>query len=149
MRASRFRVKNTVVPSILTAVVLLSTGCAEFGRVNYPSRFVYLTSEDVGDRMQRIAGRMANLDRLLDELSSGADARLVAERMAADIDQIDLIAQELGQGGPGTNHLLLEAHLDDFVSSLNDARITLSATPPRFYEAAQIVGSCNACHRFR
>lgn len=133
----------------LLAAVLAVVGCASIRKVTYPSDFVYLTREDVAGGMHRIAGHMGSLQDLLDDLAGGADERLVAERMMDHVDSIETIAGELGEGSAGTNHLLIDAHLDDFVATLQTARLTLAASPPRFYETGRLVGGCAACHRFR
>jgi hypothetical protein len=124
-------------------------GCAQIRKVTYPEDFVYLTPGDVSTRMHVIAGHVSAVQSLLDELAGGAEDKGIAGEMIGHIDDMERIAQELGQGKPGTNHLLIDAHIDQFVANLEKTRVSLSATPPRFYDAGKLVGSCNACHRFR
>lgn len=138
-----------VLLSILLAAIVAAAGCAQIRKVTYPRDFVYLTREDVSSRMHRIAGHMGALQDLLNDLSLGADGQRVADSMVDHVDAIGQLARELGEGAAGTNHLLLDAHLGEFTDTLESARITLSASPPRFYDTGRLVGSCGACHRFR
>jgi len=50
---------------------------------------------------------------------------------------------------PVTNHLLIDQHMDDFISEIAQARFRAEANPPRYFKVGQLVGGCNACHRMR
>ena len=57
------------------------------------------------------------------------------------------IANELGAGATQTNHLLLDAHIDDFKQAVETARLRLQINPENYSGVGQLVGSCSACHR--
>ncbi len=128
---------------------LVAGGCASLRLGTYPRDFVYLTEGELSGAMHELAAHMGALSNLLDDLAAGADAESVADVMVTEVDSMRKVTDRLGVGSPGTNHLLLDAHLSEFVDDLEDARRTLNATPPRFYQAGRLVGSCSACHRFR
>lgn len=138
-----------LVRFLVVAAVAALAGCAQVRKATYPEDFVYLSRDDVSTRMHRIAGEMAALDDLLATLSDQADSADVARQMTGRIDRMEGIVRELGLGAAGTNHLLIDAHLDQFITDLQETRLMLAATPPRFHEVGKLVGSCNACHRFR
>lgn len=50
---------------------------------------------------------------------------------------------------PVTNHLLIDEHMDEFISQISKARFRAQADPPGYFEVGQLVGECNACHRNR
>lgn len=143
-----FTLRFMVLAGIMLSIVMAG-GCAQIRKATYPQDFVYLSRTDVSNTMHQIAGHMAALDSLLEDISPDADTQRVARDMLQHLELMNQLAGALGQGATGTNHLLIDAHLGDFVSALDSTRVTLNASPPRFYEVGRLVGSCNACHRFR
>ncbi len=128
----------------IIALALLS-GCAQIRKVTYPPDFVYLTDEDVSSGMQRIAAHLVSIELALEADSGAQDT---AGIVRSHLDGMRQVAIELGADASATNHLLLDAHMEDFLAALETARAGTSAVPPRFFEAGKLVGSCSSCHRF-
>ncbi len=123
----------------------LLSGCAQIRKVTYPPDFVYLTDKDVSSGMQRIASHLVSIELALGDDSSAQDT---AGIVRSHLDGMRQVAMELGADASATNHLLLDAHMDDFLAALETARAGTTAVPPRFFEAGKLVGSCSSCHRF-
>lgn len=145
----RWHIPVRIAALAVVFAALAAAGCAQIRKLTYPPDFVYLTRQDVNTGMYRIAGHMDALNALLNEVPSADDPDPLADRMLAHVDGIGLVIRELGAGASGTNHLLIDAHRGEFVDAIERTRVSLQNVPPRFYEVGRLVGSCNACHRFR
>ncbi len=134
---------------VLAGAVAVSaiSGCAVVRKATYPADFVYLSRDDVSTGMQRIAGHLVSIEQALQEPdpdTAGETARLVIRHL----EGMRQVAVELGADAVGTNHLLLDAHMQDFLAQLELARNEAATVPPRFYAAGKLVGSCSSCHRY-
>ena len=123
------------------------SGCAQVRYEPYPSNFVFLDSRQVTSEMALMSLYMRQIDEiLLDDstISSEQQARLV--RILVSIDDV---ANRLGAGAVQTNHLLIDARIDEFKSDVNAALRNASADPPNYFALGKLSGSCIACHVYR
>ena len=130
----------------LIAGSMLLTGCAEVRKLTYPPQFVYVDKERLQGSMHRMAAAMGRLDTLVAADSLGASAQT---EILAQLDVIDEAAHELSGGKALTNHLLLDEHMAQFNADVAKARLMARSSPPNYYYAGRLSGSCSACHQFR
>ena len=48
-----------------------------------------------------------------------------------------------------TNHLVIDDHIDQFRSDVNDAIRDARANPPNYFALGRLSGSCVGCHKYR
>jgi len=141
--------------SIFVVVFLLSS-CVQVRLLTYPSSFTWIGAEDVQNTMHAMASNMKKIDVLIaDEKNPGSNQQAVVE-VLSDIEYLaaDLSVQTPGSDSgdkdlPATNHLLIDEHMDEFLESVYRAKVQAEATPPSYYGAGKLTGSCSACHRYR
>ncbi len=140
------------------ALLLALAGCADIRQLTYPSDFVYLDDADVQDAMYRMAGSLRTLDELV--AAETAEPGDVKRRAAIEdeLRRLELRATALGAGSspqvgrnaaPVTNHLLIDEHIDAFLTDVARARRFAARRPPSYYPVGKLVGGCNACHAER
>lgn len=144
---------------VLFAFVSIATGCAQIRLLTYPQSFTWLDGDDVRSVMHAMTSSMGKIDQLITtETFPGENQGLVLD----ELDNLELTAQTLLSAAPAgdaedavpatypaTNHLLIDEHLDEFTESVLLAQVQAQASPPNYYRAGQLTGSCTACHRFR
>ncbi len=121
--------------------------CAQIRKVTYPDEFVYLESGDIQTRMHQMAGHLAEIEFLLSTADASSDKTL-HNSIVAQLDTMTRLARELGAESIGTNHLLLDAHMDRFLADVLLAREGAVLDPPNYYQVGKLTGSCGACHEF-
>ncbi|MDH3387672.1 MAG: hypothetical protein OEN02_07170 [Gammaproteobacteria bacterium] len=125
----------------------LLNSCAQVRKVTYPSDFVYLEKKQVKSQMALLGFYMRQLDSiLLDEnaVSSEQQAQIVSL-----LNKISDSASSLGAGNVSTNHLVIDDHIDEFISDVNTALRDASADPPNYFALGRLSGSCVGCHKYR
>ena len=146
----RRRLTGKTALQLVTIAILCSGllyGCAQVRKVTYPSDFVYLEKKQIKSQMALLSFYMRQLDAImLDDstVSSEQQARIVSI-----LNKIDEGANSLGAGNVRTNHLVLDDHIDDFISDVNIALRNASADPPNYFALGRLSGSCIGCHKYR
>ena len=134
----------------LVAVVLLSivvTGCAQVRKLTYPDDFVYLDHSLIQTSMLRLSLAIRGVDEIMIQ---GEPLSQVNQRRVRDLlSTIDEITDSLGAGNAVTNHLVIDAHIDEFKREVRNAIRTAESTPPSFYAAGRLSSNCAGCHRYR
>lgn len=128
----------------LLVAVLLVSACATVRKVTYPPDFVYLPSSEVRSSMAHMSAGIARLDEVLGtgrEMSPADRAAVIRI-----LDDLESVAKRISAGGRETNHLLIDQHIDEFRVDLQRARSAVEQTPPNYYFAGRLSGSCLACH---
>lgn len=134
----------------LLAVALLcsslAVGSTHVRKATYPADFVYLERKQITSQMAMLSLYMKQLDEiLLDDKTVSSEQQ---QRVIAILSRIDASADTLGAGSIRTNHLVLDAHIDQFKSDVHIALRDASADPPNYFALGRLSGSCVACHRF-
>lgn len=113
--------------------------------LTYPPDFSYVPRERLQSTMWILAAEVTRLDGLLRDADAPNDPRLKDEvrqslrRMAASLEQIDY-------PGHMTQYPELNQHLARFEERVHQALRDVERTPPRFFLASTLSGSCFLCH---
>ena len=155
MHKYTLHIANATTSMMLLTVLVLS-GCAQMRFTTYPDSIVWIDADDVRSAMHTMAASLATIEQLV---SSETEAGENQEEVLEELYTLETTAQSLSAGKASTNdngaryaatnHLLIDDHLDEFSDSILLAQLHVQATPPNYYRAGTLVGSCNACHRFR
>ena len=152
--------RHFVVMAFLCGILL--TGCAQIRLLTYPKEFNWLDPNDVKSVMHAMALSMNRLHVLAAPLPTDASPDNSDELQSSILEELTLL-DELAvsvmggnndplideYSGPTTNHLLIDEHIDEFISQIQRARWLAEAEPPNYYAVGQLTGNCNACHRMR
>lgn len=135
-----------VAPGLLVLAFLVVAGACESMPVrNYPPDFQQLSRTEVRGAMRQMAQHVTALDDTLRDEALPAEAR--QERVLASLDGIRETASSLGGRGLSSSHYMLDRLLPQFIEDVERARAAAATTPPRYYLAGSVAGSCMACHR--
>jgi hypothetical protein len=132
--------------SLLLLLVVLA--CRNPGEVlrehTYPPSFEYIEQSRLQSSMWRLAWDVRRLDRTLREPpgDSAEQQRQVAEILMG----MDAAISDLATPGRVTQHPLLNRNLPRFREQVRRARSDVARTPPNYFSATTIVGSCSTCH---
>ncbi len=123
------------------------TSCSQIRKLTYPENFTYITKKDLRNSMHQLNTRLVFLESLFPVDTS---PRLeIKKKVIEELDKISLIATEIRGKNEQTNHLVIDDHLDQFLSDISRAKLQVEANPPNYYYAGKITGSCSGCHRYR
>lgn len=158
------KLRNTIrtIVTVGSLVVVLA-GCVQIRLLTYPGEFVWLEEEYVKGTMQEMATRMSNLQTLTEspiENLNNNNRDLAHQEIIKELEQLEEFAISISPKTsgisvsefselPATNHLLIDQHIDDFISEIMRARTLAELIPPNYSGIGQLVGNCNACHRQR
>ena len=131
---------------LVVGSLLMIGGCAEIRKLTYPREITYIGQSELESAMQRMAVAMQRLDTLV---GSGSIDDTGHRQVLGQLDAIDQIASELSGGTTPTNHLVLDEHIEEFIADVAKARLMAQASPPNYYYAGRLSGSCSGCHQFR
>lgn len=134
---------------MLFVVVLLSAGliaCSGLREVTYPADFRYIDQAEVKSTMSTLGRLIWEVEELLSEADQSVEQR---DKVILLLTEIESYASMLDPKGKPTNHLLIDAHMQDFIDAVELARLSLQLEPPRYYRAGQLSGRCMGCHIHR
>ena len=126
-------------------------GCTETSRsiqqMTYPPDFAYIPPERLKSSMWILAAEVKQLDEVLnrtpppapDDLATQQAVRRSLQRMSVAIEQID-------HPGRTSQHPKLNIHLRRFAEKLEQAQRGAERTPPNYFQASALSGSCFLCH---
>ena len=140
-------------------------GCAQIRKVTYPRDFVYLEHKERKNKMALLLFYLDQLNEtMLEHSIADSDPQ---QDILALLNKIDGLTLELGAGvsvsprdiddlnsdelakSPRTNHLVIDDHIDEFQIEVLRAIDEASASPPNYFRAGRLFGSCTGCHKFR
>jgi hypothetical protein len=116
--------------------------------LTYPPDFSYLPAEELRSAMWLLAAEISRLDELLRaEPNLSGDAALhnqesiqkVLRRLSAAVKSIDV-------PGRATQHPGLNRNLTRFKARVERAQRAAGRSPPSYFQAAALSGSCFLCH---
>ena len=138
---------------LLTIVVAVSiVGCAQIRELTYPKGFTYLEEKEVDALMQKMRGNIVRLDQLVAEASISDASKsdtVQQQKIIAELTALERIATRLSGDHTQTNHFVISDHIEQFITDIGKAKMFANMSPPRYYHAGKVAGSCMACHQFR
>lgn len=139
------QVSSIVLLTIIIAANMV--GCAQIRKLTYPKDFTYLEKKEVAALMRNMGNSIARLELLVAETeSSDIDQQ---QKIVAELNLIEKSAIRLSGGNAQTNHIVINDHIESFISDIGTAKMFARMKPPRYYNAGKIAGSCTSCHSFR
>lgn len=156
---------NSKLRLVLIALLCagMVVGCAQIRKVTYPRDFVYLEKKQLRSKMALLSFYMRQLDEIL--LAESTVTIYQQQRILELLNEMKDLTYELGGGvtpsdpdiddqtefggGVMTNHLVIDDHIDQFKSDVNNAIIDASANPPNYFALGRLTGSCIGCHKYR
>jgi hypothetical protein len=136
-------VRRSLLLLVLAAIACSDPG-ARLREHTYPPSFEYIEPSRLQSSMWKLAWEVQGLDRALRHPAGdpGAQQRQVVEILMRVEDAADGIATP----GRTTQHPLLNRNLPQFRERVRRARADAGRTPPNYFTATALVGSCSACH---
>lgn len=135
--------------AVLSSCLGISACSASVGeevrRHTYPPESRYIRRADIRRSMEVLVAHAHALDELLvrsNDQDDGARAATIVEHLRA----MRSAAAAIDPGTARTNHRLLDENLAKFIGDLELAERAAEATPPSYFLAASISGSCVHCH---
>lgn len=137
-------------PGMVFLVVIIATSvvaCAQIRKLTYPPDFTYLEKQEVEGLMQKMSEGIGRLDQLVAEASTSDVAR--QNNIINELSSLERIATRLSGGHKQTNQIVINDHIEKFISEVSSAKLLASTSPPNYYKAREITNSCQECHQFR
>jgi hypothetical protein len=142
---------NSKIALLILFAIALGSGVAchsarePIREMTYPPDFSYLPEDRLRSSMWILAGEIHHLDELLRSAPDESNADLQQEvqrtlqRLAVAVEQID-------RPGRSTQHPALNQHLGRFAHRIELAQRSADRTPPNYFQASALSGSCFLCH---
>ena len=133
----------------LGIVMALGASCtrvpASIQKHTVPPNFYYVPQDRLESSMWILAAEVRRLNELLRATPDGTNPGVQREvqsslrRMAAAVEQID-------SPGRTTQHPALNRHTNRFAERIAQAQRGANRTPPNYFQASALSGSCFLCH---
>lgn len=141
-------IRLLVAGLIATSATLAACGMRNVERVppqeaDTAKPYTSMSEQDLHGRMREMADRATDINkRLRQAVLTDADR----VQVVADLAAIEAIARELSADEARTVHPVLWKNIDEFRTDVVNARKQAEATPPNFFLAGTVAGSCAYCH---
>lgn len=131
---------------LLLALAALSCGSAgeRLREHTYPPSFEYIEQSRLQSAMWALAWEVRSLDHAL--RASAGDSAAQQQQVAEILSRLEAAVDGIATPGRVTQHPLLNRNLPRFREQVRRARIDAARTPPNYFTATTLVGSCSACH---
>lgn len=134
-----------VTLAVTLTVTLTGGACSALRAATTPPDFKQIARSEIDDAMHVMAAEIHALDAALRDASlEQADRQ---QRVVAALDVIAAQARNLRPPGAEVSHAMLQQKLPAFIREVESARSAAAATPPQYFLAGSVSGSCMACHR--
>ena len=110
-----------------------------------PPDLRYMPPETIRSAMWVLAAEIEELEQLL-EGSRKMDSVARSGAIVGTLQRMQAAAKSLEQPGRSTQHPVLNRNLDTFVSRVNRAKRAAERSPPNYFLASSVAGSCFICH---
>lgn len=110
----------------------------------YPPSFEYIEQSRLQSSMWALAFEVRRLDRTLRR--PAGDSAEQQRQVAEILMRMDGAVDALATPGRVTQHPLLNRNLPRFREQVQRARADAARTPPNYFSATTLVGSCTGCH---
>jgi hypothetical protein len=146
---SKKAIAKIVLPVALGVAVALGAACvdapATIQTLTYGPSFSYIPKERIQSSMWILAAEIGRLDEILEaspdskNLSAQIEIQNCLRRLSAAVEQID-------HPGRSTQHPVLNQNLRRFAERISAAQRGAERTPPNYFLASSLSGSCFLCH---
>jgi hypothetical protein len=138
----------TPIRAGVIALALTALGCGSAGERlrehTYPPSFEYIEQSRLQSAMWELAWEVRRLDHALREPTSDPAAQ--QQQIAEILSRVETAVDGIATPGRVTQHPLLNRNLPRFRDLVDRARSDAARTPPSYFTATTLVGSCSACH---
>ena len=110
----------------------------------YPPSFEYIEQSRLQSAMWELAWEVRNLDHALRD--PARDPAAQQQQVAEILSRVEAAVAGIATPGRVTQHPLLNRNLPRFREQVRRARADAERTPPNYFTATTLVGSCSACH---
>ena len=125
-------------------LTLTALACNPVRQATYPKSFKYLEKSQVQSDMVSLAKALHELDGQLRPVEGKTIDPKEVQRLLQRIDQL---AGQLDPTGLRSNHARLDANINAFRKDVQGALASAQQSPPNYFLAGAISGSCSYCHR--
>lgn len=135
--------------SVLLVIVIVASmvGCEQIRKLTYPKDFTYLEQSEVDSLMQQMGEGIMRLNQLTAEASVSDVSQ--QQKIIAELSELDRIATRLSGGHKQTNQIVINDHIEQFISDVGTAKMFAKTNPPKYFKAEALGHSCQQCHQFR
>lgn len=141
---NRFFARQCTLLMLTLALVSCSDLAGTVRKVTYPPGFTYVSRDELDSRMHELAYELQQLDLAL---APERDALSEQQQQVVGIlRKMERIAGGIQAGEAGSNHPFLQNDMTSFLTILGQARASASMTPPQYFGAGRVSGSCTNCH---
>jgi len=136
----------------LILTTLFAVSClhppATLRELTYPPDFSYLPAEKLDSAMWVLAAEISRLDELLHQVPTASAAAAVQNQLAIQdtLRRLSAAVEKIDDPGRVTQHPALNRNLSRFRTRIERARRGAERTPPNYYQASALSGSCFLCH---
>ncbi len=138
-----------IIRSAILVLLVLAVGCetpiGPIRATTFPPDLSYLPPARIRTTMWVLAAEIQDLEESLRNRSEYEESSL-QNRVRLNLERMYVAARTLDQGGRTTQHPVLNEHLVRFLTRLERARRDVDHSPPNYYRASTIAGSCYLCH---
>ncbi|HPG28216.1 MAG TPA: hypothetical protein PLW10_21465, partial [Myxococcota bacterium] len=107
----------------------------------FPADLEYLSPDRLRSSMWVLAAEVEQLERLLDRAEE-LDSAVMQTQVQGALERMRGAARALDRPGRDSQHPVLNENLDRFVERIERAQRAASHTPPNYYPASSLAGSC-------
>lgn len=129
----------------VAACLAASPPAREVRSATYPPSFAYMSRAEIRTEMHKLASGVAKLDKLL--RSEPPEVPVDQEAVTTVLENIDGVVSSLARSGQTTGHTALDENLQQFRRDVRAALESAKETPPDYFLAGSITGSCVYCHK--
>jgi len=148
-RPRRTTATALVVGALLLLPLAFVTGCeTPVGPVRVttmPPDLGYLPPEQIRTAMWVLAAEIGELERAL-ERQNARDPIAYQADIRARLARMRTAAETLDRPGRSSQHPVLNQNLDRFTARIRRAERSAERTPPDYFPASTLAGTCYLCH---
>jgi hypothetical protein len=136
----------------LSLAAVLLGGCvrppAALHELTYPPDFSYLPPEELRSAMWILAAEVRRLDQLLRDAPAMSGDAAAGNQFAIQetLRRLGAAVERIDEPGRVTQHPALNRNLQRFKERVDRAKRGAERTPPNYYQASAVSGSCFLCH---
>ena len=144
MNISFKRITSITLLAIMIAATII--GCAQIRKLTYPPDFTYLEKKEVDSLMRRMGESIGRLEQLVAKATPSDTSQ---QQIIAELSKLEGIAIRLSGGHTQTNQLVINDHIEEFISDIDTARMFANLDPPKYSKVSDVTSGCTNCHQFR